>query len=238
MCKLHEEKLELHAGSYPNSQERRRLIGMKRRILLRRRKDLNKLKSDGKLYKETEAQITSSEDEDTGKGADEESNESSEEDIPTKAPKRSWIEQRDLSADLAAARRILSLRGHSKRVESGDRLHKGNSRESDGRGIQVVIEDTGSEQISLPVRNPAAQNSQLSGVLCGGATSDDETEDKMTDSDGGDIEFDTPGIKVEPSSPMYDSNAVQKASLPIARTAEAELAEEANGADRVDATAR
>lgn len=240
MSDFHKEILRLKANSTLMSGDRYVRLKNVRRNLARRRVKLESFRHKGELSKELEVHSISSEDESTKRKADEESDEESLGDLFIQTPKRSRVEQRDLPADFAVARRISSLRGHSKGAGIGDSRPMRDSETPNVDSLQVVIKDTGSEQVSLPVRTPAVPRFRSPGLHLDSAPSKygiaDESDDLGTDSDGGDIPFEPTGIPFEPSSVIHNSNVAQKPS-PISRPVEAELAEDASG-HGVDTTAR
>lgn len=240
MSDFHEEILRLKADSTFKSGDRYIRLKNVRRNLTRRRVKLELFRRKGELSKEFEVHSTSSEDESTERKTDEGSDEESLADLFIQAPKRPRVEQRDLPADSAVARRISSLRGPSKSAGIGDNRPMHDGETPDGNSLQAVVTDTGSEQVSLPVRTSAAPYFRSPGLALDGPQSQyriaDVSDDPTTDSEGDDIPFEPTGIPFEPSSAMHNSNVAQEPS-PISRPVEAELAEDASG-HGVDTTAR
>jgi hypothetical protein len=234
MCDLHEAKLRLKAGSYNDAHERTRLLRLNRRALCRRREKLEKLKRSGELYEESDTNTNTGEDP-ANEGLPRDREESSEEESLKGRPKRRRIERRDLSAESYVAQRISSLRAHTQRRK--DRL-------SDIQGIQVVIQDLGSNKTSRN-KSPGASDSQLNGAPPGNAEpeerpaldenqDEDEDDDSPTDSDGGDVEFEDDDLEAPQRFPFRNNPASQEASPRKTLAISDGPGVEANGADGVD----
>lgn len=187
MVKLHEARIQLRNGSYTDADEQKRLLDNNRRALSYRRGLLDRLKESGDLYSKSDVHTTTNENF-ANEGHNGDSDESSEEELPKKRRKSRRIQRRDLSGDNIVTQRISSLRAHTQ--SRRDRL-------LDVQGVQVVIDNLGSARIS-PNKSLAANEPQLNEAHPEDVEMEDHSaleelqdeDDDMTDSDGGDVEFD------------------------------------------------
>ncbi|KAJ5390979.1 uncharacterized protein N7496_002047 [Penicillium cataractarum] len=227
MEELHEARLKLKSGSHTDAQERKRLLDNTRRALGHRRGLLQKLKATGELYNDNDVQTTTSENF-ANEGHNRDSDESSEAELPQRRSKRHKAKRQDLSSDTVATRRISSLRAHTQ--SRRDRL-------SDVQDVQVVIDDLGSARVS-PNKSLDANDVQSNvadpeddGMEDCSALREhkDEDDDIMTDSDGGDIEFEEEGLEVEQTSPIHNPSFSQGPSPRKTLALGAEPEDEENG---------
>jgi hypothetical protein len=238
---LHNEITTLKAGS--GGRERRRLLGMARKRLSRRRKALEKFKSNEQLYDDGDARTITSQEGNAGNGPNEGPDENSDEDLLKKKKnhKRPGIEKRELSADFVAARRISFLRAYSSSVKTGDSPQSQRNKEPDGHGIQVLIGDNGIEQASPSTRASSTRASQSNDALPEDAAikeNENENENDTTDSEGEDIQSEAEIPTIKHSSPIRKSTASQRTSPRKAPPPGADPGEEGNGVNGIYSTAK